>query len=50
MRKALQKYQVKFEIFPPHIHRRNAAERSIQTCKNHFLAAIAIIDPVFPIK
>ena len=50
LRKAFQKYQVKFELVPPHVHRRNAAERAIQTWKNHFLAGIASLDPTFPIK
>ena len=50
MRKAFQKYKVKFELVPPHIHRRNAAELSTQTWRNHFLAAINSINPAFPIK
>ena len=32
------------------MHRRNAAERAIQTWKNHFLAGIATLDPNFPIQ
>ena len=35
---------------PPKIHRRNAAERAIQTFKNHFLAGIATYNPKFPIN
>ena len=27
-----------FQLVPPHLHRRNAAERAIQTFKNHFIA------------
>ena len=50
MRIYFQKYQVKFELLPPHIHCRNADEQAIQTWKNHFLAAIASIDPALPIK
>ena len=34
---------------PPKIHRRNAAERAIQSFKNHFLAGIATCNPKFPI-
>ena len=26
-----------FQLVPPHLHRRNAAERAIQTFKNHFI-------------
>ena len=29
--KAFKKYQVTFQLFPPHVHLRNAAERAIQT-------------------
>ena len=31
------------------MHRRNAAERAIQTCKDHFLVCLANVDPEFPI-
>ena len=33
-----------------HVHLRNAAERAIQTWKQHFLAGIATLDPNFPIQ
>ena len=33
---------------PPDIHRRNAAERSIQTFKAHFIFILAGIAPDFP--
>ena len=48
--KAFQKYQVTFQLGPPHVHLRNAAERAIQTRKHHFLAGIATLDPNFPIQ
>ena len=35
---------------PPHIHRRNSAERAIQTFKNHFIASLASTDPNFPLS
>ena len=35
---------------PPHIHRRNSAERAIQTFKNHFIAGLASTDPNFPLS
>jgi len=35
---------------PTHIHRRNAAERAIQTFKNHFLAGLASCNPKFPLR
>ena len=48
-KKALRKYDVEYQRVPPHIHRRNAAERAIRTFKNHFLAGLASCDPKFPI-
>ena len=41
--------QVDFQLAPPHIHRRNAAERAIRTWKNHFIAGLASTDKKFPI-
>ena len=35
---------------PPHIHRRNSAERAMQTFKNHFIAGLASTDPNFPLS
>ena len=35
---------------PPHIHRRNAAERAIQTFKNHLLSGLATCNSKFPIS
>ena len=32
------------------VHRRNAAERAIQTFKDHFIAGLASVDPQFPIQ
>jgi len=39
---------VNWQLVPPHIHRRNSAERAIRTFKNHFLAGLAGTDPDFP--
>ena len=38
-----------FQLVPPHLHRRNAAERSIQTWKNHFIADIVSTHDKFPL-
>ena len=35
-------------LVPPDVHRRNAAERAIQTFKAHFLAILAGVNPSFP--
>jgi hypothetical protein len=48
LKKAFKKYNVDFQLVPPHIHRANAAERAIQTWKNHFCAGLATCNPKFP--
>ena len=37
-----------FQLVPPHLHRRNKAERAIRTFKDHFLAILAGTAPTFP--
>ena len=37
----LKNKDIKFQLVPPHIHRRNAAERDVQSFKNHLLAGLA---------
>ena len=49
LKKGLKKYGLAYQLVPPHIHRRNAAERAIRTFKNHFLACLATCDPAFPV-
>ena len=46
----MKECNVQFQLVPPHIHRRNAAERAIQTFKHHFLAILASCDINFPIR
>jgi hypothetical protein len=50
---ALQQYMVSvdvdYQLVPPHVHRRNAAERAIRTFKNHFIAGLCSTDPDFPL-
>ena len=41
--------KIKFQLTPPNIHRRNAAERAIRTWKNHFISGLCSTDPDFPI-
>ena len=45
----MENCNVTYQLVPPHIHRRNAAERAIQTFKHHFLAVLASCDSDFPI-
>ena len=40
----------KYEIVPPHVHRRSAAERIIRTFKNHLIEDFSSVDPNFPIN
>ena len=49
LRQAFYKQQVTHKLVPPHIHRRNLAERAIQTFKHHFIAGLASADPKFPV-
>ena len=41
---------IDFQLVPPHLHRRNAAERAIRTFKNHFIAGLCSTDPAFPLN
>ena len=43
-----EKWKVKYQLVPSHIHRRNAAERAIQTFKAHFLSVLAGVADDFP--
>lgn len=43
-----EEWGAKFQLVPPNMHRRNAAERAIRTFKAHFLAILAIVAPDFP--
>jgi hypothetical protein len=38
----------KYQLVPPHVHRRNCAERAIQMFKDHFLTMLAGTAPTFP--
>ena len=50
---ALQQFMtsqgVDYQLAPPLVHRRNAAERSIRTFKNHFIATLCSTDKDFPL-
>jgi hypothetical protein len=45
LRNYLIKQGITYQLAPPHIHRRNNAERAIQTFKNHFIAGLCSVDP-----
>jgi hypothetical protein len=42
------KWNAKFQLVPPDMHRRNQAERAIHTFKNHFLLILVGVDAAFP--
>ena len=50
---ALKQYfedsDIQFQLVPPHMNRRNAAERSVRTFKKHFIAALCTVEPLFPL-
>jgi hypothetical protein len=41
---------IDFQLAPPHVHRRNAAERAIRTFKNHFIAGLCSTNPDFTLN
>ena len=49
LKKAILKHKLCYQLTPPHMHRINAAERSIRTFKNHFLSGLSSVDPTFPV-
>ena len=46
----MNKYEIDFQLAPPHMHIRNAAEQAIRTYKNHFISGFSTTDPYFPIR
>jgi hypothetical protein len=50
LKSGMKKNGLDYQLVPPHVHRRNAAERAIQTFKNHLLAFLATCDPDFPVS
>ena len=40
---------IDYQLVPPNLHRRNAAEQAIRTFKNHFIAGLCSTDKDFPI-
>ena len=46
----LAEENIEVQIVEPHNHRVNAAERAIQTFKDHFIAGLCTVDKQFPIQ
>ena len=49
LKQVMRNAGVTFQLVPPHLHRTNAAERSISTYKDHLIAGLSICDPSFPL-
>jgi hypothetical protein len=50
LKNQMRLHNIDFQLVPPNMHRRNAAERAIRTFKKHFVAILATTDPDFPIR
>ena len=50
MKLMFQNENVAYQLVPPHIHRQNAAMRTIRTYKNHLIAGLYTCDPKFPAR
>ena len=48
-KQAITNQNIAFQLAPPNIHRRNAAERAIRTFKNHLIAGLSSVDKDFPL-
>ena len=48
MKKIYMEKEIKYQVVPPHQHRRNPAERAIRTFKNHFIAGLCSTDEKIP--
>ena len=42
--------ECKLQLVEPHNHRMNAAERAIETWKDHFISALCTTDSAFPVQ
>ena len=48
-KEAIKANHMTYQLVPPHDHRRNIAERAIQTFKAHFISILCEVDNNFPI-
>ena len=49
-KEAIKTNNMTYQLVPPHDHRRNKAEKAIQTFKDHFVAIFCGADTSFPLK
>ena len=47
--KEIDTNSIDYQLTPAGLHRRNKAERAIQTFKNHFISGLCSVDPTFPL-
>jgi hypothetical protein len=45
----IKKNHMTYQLVPPHNHRRNIAEKGIQTFKAHFISILCDVDKLFPL-
>ena len=50
LKNALKSDNITHQLVPPHSHRTNLAERTIQTFKQHFKTNLTLCDPNFPLS
>ena len=50
LKEATKKHKIDFQLDPPHMHRGNASERAIITCKNHFISRFSTKDTYLPMS
>jgi hypothetical protein len=50
LREYIDSESIQVNLVPPGIHRANAAERAIQTCKAHFITGLSSLPPKFPLN
>ena len=50
MKTTIQRNGMKYQLVPPHDHRRNIAEKAIQVFKDHFVSVLCGTDKNFPLQ
>ena len=50
MEEEIKSNNINYQLTPSGNHSRNAAERAIQTFKNHFIAGLSSVHPSFPLR
>ena len=50
LRQYMTTSNIKYQIVPPHNHRRNYAEKAINSFKDHFIAGLTNLNKSFPLK